>query len=111
MSAFVKAVTTALKGEPSVNSRIVGSEQVRMPWKPVSVFQVFCEYMDIGIGTATEQGLVVPVLRNTQDMSFAGVLWLLRSLITRAQSVSGRSASWAQRQGRAPLPSRTWSSG
>jgi len=74
MSAFVKAVSTALKGEPSVNSSIVGTEQV------------FHDYMDVGIATATEQGMVVPVLRNTQDLSFADCERAIRELGHKARA-------------------------
>eukprot|EP00656_Telonema_subtile_P047870 TRINITY_DN5564_c0_g1_i4.p1 TRINITY_DN5564_c0_g1~~TRINITY_DN5564_c0_g1_i4.p1 ORF type:complete len:420 (+),score=82.54 TRINITY_DN5564_c0_g1_i4:188-1447(+) len=73
MSAFVKAVTCALKSEPSVNSSIVGNEQV------------FYEHADIGIATATQQGLVVPVLRDAHSMSFADTENAITELGTKAR--------------------------
>jgi 2-oxoglutarate dehydrogenase E2 component (dihydrolipoamide succinyltransferase) len=59
ISFFVRAVTEALLHFPVVNSRIEGDEIV-IP-----------EFCDIGIAVQTEKGLMVPVLRNTEMMSFA----------------------------------------
>jgi len=61
MSAFVKASSMALQAEPAVNSMIDGTDQV------------FFEYADIGVAVATPKGLVVPVLRNCEEMSFKDV--------------------------------------
>jgi 2-oxoglutarate dehydrogenase E2 component (dihydrolipoamide succinyltransferase) len=61
MSAFVKASSLALQAEPSVNSIIDGKEQV------------FFDYNDIGFAAATPKGLVVPVLRNCESMSFKDI--------------------------------------
>ncbi len=59
MSFFVKASIAALKEIPAVNAEIDGDEIV------------YKNYCDIGVAVGTEQGLVVPVLRNAEKMSFA----------------------------------------
>lgn len=63
MSAFVKASTAALKELPAVNAYIDDSTQEI----------VYREYCDISVAVASPGGLVVPVLRNTETMSFADV--------------------------------------
>jgi 2-oxoglutarate dehydrogenase E2 component (dihydrolipoamide succinyltransferase) len=61
MSFFVKAVVTALKEWPSVNAEIDGDDVV------------YKNYYDIGVAVGTPNGLVVPVLRNADHLSFAGI--------------------------------------
>lgn len=61
MSFFVKAAVAALQEFPDVNSYIDGEEIVHR------------EYYDIGIAVGTEKGLVVPVVRNCDQLSFAGI--------------------------------------
>jgi 2-oxoglutarate dehydrogenase E2 component (dihydrolipoamide succinyltransferase) len=61
MSFFVKAVTEALKEFPAINAEIDGDDII------------YKNYYDIGVAVSTEQGLVVPVLRDADQMSFAGV--------------------------------------
>jgi 2-oxoglutarate dehydrogenase E2 component (dihydrolipoamide succinyltransferase) len=63
MSAFVKAATAALQEIPSVNAYIDDTT------KEI----VYREYCDISVAVASPAGLVVPVLRNTEGMSFADV--------------------------------------
>lgn len=63
MSAFVKAATASLKEIPAVNAYI--DEQTQE-----IVYREFC---DISVAVASPTGLVVPVLRNTENMSFADV--------------------------------------
>ena len=63
MSAFVKAATAALQEIPAVNAYIDDET------KEV----VYREYCDISVAVASPNGLVVPVLRNTEAMSFADV--------------------------------------
>ncbi len=58
MSFFTKSVTRALDMFPDVNSMIDGDELVSF------------DYKDISIAVSSPKGLVVPVLRNAQDMSF-----------------------------------------
>ncbi len=61
MSFFVKAAIQGLRDVPAVNAQIDGDEIV------------FKNYYDIGVAVGTEQGLVVPILRNAENMSLAGV--------------------------------------
>jgi 2-oxoglutarate dehydrogenase E2 component (dihydrolipoamide succinyltransferase) len=59
MSFFVKAVIDALKQFPQLNAEVRGNDIV------------YRNYFDIGVAIATERGLVVPVLRNAERLSFA----------------------------------------
>lgn len=61
MSFFVKAVCVALKELPAVNAEIDGEEIV------------YKNYYDIGVAVGTEQGLVVPVVRDADRLSFADI--------------------------------------
>ncbi|MEZ6190786.1 MAG: 2-oxoglutarate dehydrogenase complex dihydrolipoyllysine-residue succinyltransferase [Phycisphaerales bacterium] len=61
MSFFTKAVIDALKQFPAVNAEVRGTDIV------------YKDYYDIGIAVGTGKGLVVPVLRNAERMSFAEV--------------------------------------
>ncbi|GAB4054697.1 2-oxoglutarate dehydrogenase complex dihydrolipoyllysine-residue succinyltransferase [Spirosoma litoris] len=61
MSFFTKAVCVALKDFPAVNAQIDGDQMV---------FNDFC---DISIAVSTDRGLVVPVIRNAEQLSFAGI--------------------------------------
>jgi 2-oxoglutarate dehydrogenase E2 component (dihydrolipoamide succinyltransferase) len=61
MSFFVKAVAEALHEFPVVNARIEGNEIV------------FHNYHDIGVAVSTDRGLMVPVLRDVDSMSFAAI--------------------------------------
>lgn len=61
MSFFVKACVVALKELPAVNGEIDGNELI------------YKNYYDIGVAVGTEQGLVVPVLRDADTRSFADV--------------------------------------
>jgi len=61
MSFFVKACVAALKEWPAVNAEIDGEDLV------------YKKYYDIGVAVGTPQGLVVPVLRGADTLSFAGV--------------------------------------
>ena len=61
MSFFVKACIIALKELPAVNAEIDGDELI------------YKNYYDIGVAVGTEQGLVVPVLRDADKQSFAEV--------------------------------------
>lgn len=63
MSAFVKASTAALQEIPAVNAYIDGQTNEI----------VYREYVDISVAVASPTGLVVPVLRNTESMTFADV--------------------------------------
>ena len=61
MSFFVKAVTQALKDIPAINARIDGDTIIEN------------HFYDIGVAIGTEKGLVVPVLRDCDTKSFAGI--------------------------------------
>lgn len=61
MSFFVKAAIQALKEIPSVNAEILGDEII------------YKNYYDIGVAVSAPQGLVVPVVRDADFMSFADV--------------------------------------
>ncbi|RED51280.1 2-oxoglutarate dehydrogenase complex dihydrolipoyllysine-residue succinyltransferase [Aestuariispira insulae] len=61
MSFFVKAAVIALKELPAVNAEIYGDEII------------YKNYYDIGIAVGTPQGLVVPVLRDADKLSFAEI--------------------------------------
>jgi len=61
MSIFVKAAIVALKELPTVNAEIDGDEIV------------YKNHYDIGVAVGTEQGLVVPVVRDADRMSFAEI--------------------------------------
>lgn len=61
MSLFVKAVTQALKDVPSINGRIDGTDIIQN------------HYYDIGVAVGTEKGLVVPVIRDCDQKSFAEI--------------------------------------
>ena len=59
MSIFIKAATEALKRYPDINASIDGDD---------IVYHGFC---DVGVAVSSERGLVVPVLRNTENMTLA----------------------------------------
>jgi 2-oxoglutarate dehydrogenase E2 component (dihydrolipoamide succinyltransferase) len=61
MSFFVKATTHALKAVPAVNARIEGDTIVSQ------------HYYDIGVAVGTDKGLMVPVLRDCDQKSFARI--------------------------------------
>ena len=61
MSFFVKAVVKALEAFPAVNARIEGDDIV------------YSRFADIGVAIGGGKGLVVPVLRNAETMSFADI--------------------------------------
>ena len=61
MSFFVKAATEALKRFPAVNASIDGTDIV------------YHGYADIGVAVSSDRGLVVPVLRNAEQMSLAEI--------------------------------------
>ncbi|MFN5086523.1 MAG: 2-oxoglutarate dehydrogenase complex dihydrolipoyllysine-residue succinyltransferase [Novosphingobium sp.] len=61
MGFFAKAACLALKDIPAVNARIEGDEIVYHP------------YVDISVAVSAPNGLVVPVVRDCQDLSFAGI--------------------------------------
>lgn len=73
MSFFIKAVVGALKAFPLLNAEIQGSDIV------------IKHYYDIGVAVGTEQGLVVPVLREADRKTFAQIEQLVAELASRAR--------------------------
>ncbi len=73
MGFFVKACCEALKRFPEVNASIDGSDVV------------YHGYQDIGVAVSTENGLVVPVLRDADFMSLADVEAAIRDMGLRAR--------------------------
>jgi 2-oxoglutarate dehydrogenase E2 component (dihydrolipoamide succinyltransferase) len=73
MSFFVKAAIEALKLVPQVNAEIRGNEIV------------YRNYYDIGIAVGGGKGLVVPVIRNAERMSFAEIELAIADLGARAR--------------------------
>jgi len=74
MSFFTRASVEALKRFPAVNASIDGSDIV------------YHDYFDVGIAVSSDRGLVVPVLRDVDQMSYADIEKEIRSLGERAQS-------------------------
>ncbi|MES2823136.1 MAG: 2-oxoglutarate dehydrogenase complex dihydrolipoyllysine-residue succinyltransferase [Pseudomonadota bacterium] len=73
MSFFVKAAAEALRRFPAVNASIDNNDIV------------YHAYQDIGVAVSTEKGLVVPVLRNAETMSLAGIENTIRDFGLRAR--------------------------
>ena len=61
MSFFARAITLGLKEFPRVNASIEGTDIV------------YHNYIHLGIAVSTDRGLLVPILRNVQDMGFAKI--------------------------------------
>lgn len=73
MSFFTKAVTEALNHFPAVNAMIDGTEVV------------FHDYADIGIAVSSPKGLMVPVIRNAEQMSLAEIESDIKRLALKAR--------------------------
>lgn len=73
MSFFTKAVTRALQLFPDVNSMIDGQEQIKF------------DFADISIAVSGPKGLMVPVVRNAELLSFRGIEAEIKRLATRAR--------------------------
>ena len=73
MSFFTKAVTEALNLFPAVNAMIDGEEIV------------YHKYADIGIAVSAPKGLVVPVVRNAEQLSLAGIETAIKNLALKAR--------------------------
>ena len=74
MSFFVKACVNALQTYPSVNAEVQGEEIV------------YKNYYNIGVAVGTDKGLVVPVLGNADELSFAEIEKEIITLGTRAKN-------------------------
>jgi 2-oxoglutarate dehydrogenase E2 component (dihydrolipoamide succinyltransferase) len=77
MSFFVKAAVSGLQKYPRVNAYIVG--------QGADTEIEFHDYSDIAVAVGTEKGLVVPVLRNAEALSFAGVESAIKDFALRAK--------------------------
>jgi 2-oxoglutarate dehydrogenase E2 component (dihydrolipoamide succinyltransferase) len=84
MSFFVKASIEALKQYPAVNARIEGTDIV------------YHHYYDIGIAVGTDRGLVVPVLRDADHLTFAEIE---RQIAELAQKANERKLALADLEG------------
>ena len=73
MSFFTKAVVRALKLFPDVNSMIDGDYQIKY------------EYCDISVAVSGPKGLMVPVVRNAETLSFRGIETEIKRLAIRAR--------------------------
>lgn len=73
MSFFTKAVTEALNLYPAVNAQIDGDEMI------------FHDYADIGIAVSSPKGLMVPVVRNAEQMSLAEIEREIKRLAIKAR--------------------------
>lgn len=73
MGFFVKAAVEALRRFPAVNASLDGDDIV------------YHGYQDVGVAVSTEKGLVVPVLRNAENMGLADVENNIRSLGLKAR--------------------------
>ena len=73
MSFFTKAVTEALNEFPSINAYIDGQEMVSH------------DYADIGIAVSSPKGLMVPVLRNAEQLSLAEIESGIKTLAVKAR--------------------------
>ena len=76
MSFFVKAVTMSLQEFPAVNAEIREDNII------------YKNYFDIGIAVGTEKGLVVPLLKNTDQMTFGDIEKNIVELSTKAKEGS-----------------------
>ena len=84
MSFFVKAVVHSLKAVPALNVRIEGNELVEN------------HYYDVSVAVGTEKGLVVPVLRDCEQMSFADIE---KAIIHYAEKAKAGTISLEDMQG------------
>ena len=73
MSFFVKAVVDALQAVPSINSRIDGDDLI------------LNNSYDVGVAVGTEKGLVVPVVRDCEKLSFADIETRLAAYAAKAR--------------------------
>ncbi|MFO0389140.1 MAG: 2-oxoglutarate dehydrogenase complex dihydrolipoyllysine-residue succinyltransferase [Alphaproteobacteria bacterium] len=76
MSFFVKAAINALQEIPAVNAEISGDEII------------YKNYYDIGMAVGTDQGLVVPVIRNADQLSLSGIELEIGRLAKKAREGS-----------------------
>ncbi|MFZ4597627.1 MAG: dihydrolipoyllysine-residue succinyltransferase [Terrimicrobiaceae bacterium] len=73
MSFFIKAVVDALQAVPAINSRIDGDDLI------------LNNAFDIGVAVGTERGLIVPVLRDCENLTFADIEKLLAAYAVKSR--------------------------
>ncbi len=73
MGFFVKATIEALKAWPAVNSRIDGNDLI------------YHNYVNVGVAVGTDKGLIVPVIRNAENLTVAGVEMAIRDFAVKAR--------------------------
>lgn len=73
MSVFLKAAAYALQDQPVVNAVIDGTDIV------------YRDYVDISVAVATPKGLVVPVVRNVERMTYADIELSISHLAEKAR--------------------------
>ena len=73
MSFFVKASVEALRQFPVLNASVDGNDII------------YHEFFDVGVAVSTDRGLVVPVLRNAEDLGFATIEQTIRDFGERAR--------------------------
>jgi len=76
MSFFVKACVEALKKFPTVNASVDGNDIV------------YHEYFDVGVAVSTDRGLIVPVLRDADLLSYADIEKSIANFASRARAGS-----------------------
>jgi 2-oxoglutarate dehydrogenase E2 component (dihydrolipoamide succinyltransferase) len=76
MSFFTKACIEALKKFPSVNASVDGNDIV------------YHEYYDVGVAVSTDRGLIVPILRDADQLSFADIEKSVANFAARARAGS-----------------------
>ncbi|HLW23878.1 MAG TPA: 2-oxoglutarate dehydrogenase complex dihydrolipoyllysine-residue succinyltransferase [Steroidobacteraceae bacterium] len=76
MSFFAKACIEALRKFPAVNASVEGTEII------------YHEYFDLGIAVSTDRGLIVPILRDADQMSFAEIEKAIGTYAERARTGS-----------------------
>lgn len=91
MSFFVKAAAEALKRHPIVNASVDGNDVI------------YHGYQDISVAVSTDRGLVTPVLRDAQNMSFADI----EKAIMDFAKARAKAALPSKSCKAAPLPSPT----
>lgn len=74
MSFFVKASVAALEAYPDINA-FIDKEEI-----------VYCDYYDIGVAVGTEKGLMVPVIRDANTLSFAEIEQKLKAFADKARN-------------------------
>ena len=78
MGFFVKACVAALKDLPNVKCRNLKGDDI-----------VYKNYYDIGIAVSTERGLIVPVLRDADKLSLAGIEAAINDFGVRGPATTG----------------------